>query len=112
MKHLYYLTIIIFVLALPLPTHAQSTEIKGTVTDVETQEPLPGVSVVIKGTIQGTVSDAEGRFAITTKQAPVTLTFSLVGFRAQEVEVLEGTDEDLPVQLTAGSVLGDGVVVT
>ncbi len=89
-----------------------STPIQGTVVDVESNEPLPGVNIMVKGTILGTITDSEGKFSIKPKTLPVTLTFSLVGFRLQEVEVLEATTEDLPIQLTAGSLLSQEVVVT
>lgn len=89
-----------------------NSPIHGIVSDVETGEPLPGVSVVIKGTVLGTVSDSKGYFALNTKEHPVTLIFSLVGFRTQEVDVLESGTEELPIQLTAGSLLGQGVVIT
>ena len=89
-----------------------NTSIQGSVVDVETNEPLPGVSVVIKGTILGTVTDSRGKFLITPREFPVTLTFSLIGFRNQEVEVYEASTEVLLVQLTAGSLLGEGIVIT
>ena len=89
-----------------------SATIQGTVVDVESNEPLPGVSVTIKGTILGTVTDINGKFLIAPKEVPVTLNFSLIGFRNQEVEVYEFSSEDLSVQLTAGSLLGEGVVIT
>ncbi len=112
---LFYFIILAFTFTLPIQTSAQSPNanaaIQGSVVDVETNDPLPGVSVTIKGTIQGTVSDGQGKFALNVKQLPVTLTFTLVGFRSQEVEVVDAAEE-LPVQLTAGSLLGEGVVVT
>jgi iron complex outermembrane recepter protein len=83
--------------------------IKGAVTDVETNEPLPGVNVVIKGTVQGVVSDADGKFSLTAKSLPITLVFSASGFRTQEVEVADASEE-LPIQLTAGSQIGEVTV--
>jgi iron complex outermembrane receptor protein len=83
--------------------------IQGTVTDVETNEPLPGVNVVIKGTVQGVVSDVDGKFSLTAKALPITLVFSAAGFRTQEVEVADASEE-LPIQLTAGSQIGEVTV--
>jgi iron complex outermembrane receptor protein len=91
---------------------ANTTPVQGTVVDVETNEPLPGVSVAVKGTIVGTVTDVNGKFKLVPKQVPVTLVFSLTGFRSQEVEIFEASAEDLPIQLTSGSILGEGVVIT
>jgi len=90
----------------------ESSPIRGSVVDVETNEPLPGVSVVIKGTVLGTVTDREGKFLISPRQYPVTLIFSLIGFRNQEVEVFEASAEILEIQLTEGALLGEGVVIT
>jgi len=86
--------------------------IRGSIVDVENNEPLPGVSITVKGTILGTVTDSNGRFELMPKGFPVTLDISLVGFRTQEVEVPEASAEDLAIQLTGGSVLGQEVVVT
>src|SRR6267378_6206405 len=58
---------------------AVNNTIKGSVVDVENNEPLPGVSVTVKGTILGTVTDNNGRFELTPKGFPVTLDISLVG---------------------------------
>src|SRR5687767_6244569 len=77
-------------------TEAQDT-IKGYVVDIETNEPLPGVSVAVKGTTAGTVSDVDGKFSLVAKSFPVTLVFSATGFRSQEVEVVD-TSEELPIQ--------------
>jgi iron complex outermembrane receptor protein len=93
-------------------TAANTIPVQGSVVDVESNEPLPGVSVAVKGTVVGTITDYNGKFKLTTKELPVTLVFSLTGFRPQEVEVFEASTEELPIQLTAGSLLGEGVVIT
>jgi outer membrane receptor protein involved in Fe transport len=112
MKIGYYLGFVVIILLTPLLTQAQNNAIVGTILDVETNEPLPGVNVYVKGTVLGTISDSQGKFSITPKAFPTTLTFSLVGFRSQDVEVPEASDEELPIQLTEGSLLGQEVVVT
>jgi iron complex outermembrane recepter protein len=94
------------------PAPVNTTPIQGSVVDVETNEPLPGVSVSVKGTVVGTVTDFNGKFKLTPKELPVTLVFSLTGFRPQEVEVFEPSTEELPIQLTSGSLLGEGIVIT
>lgn len=117
MKILYTLATI-GILFLPLVGRAQSataantTPITGSVVDVETNESLPGVSVAVKGTIAGTVTDVDGKFKLIPKNLPATLVFSLTGYRPQEVEIFEPFEEDLPIQLTSGALLGEGVVVT
>jgi iron complex outermembrane receptor protein len=116
MKLLYRLLLVVLLVASAHYSWAQNvapnaTPVQGYVTDVESNQPLPGVSISIKGTVQGTVTDRNGKFVITPKEVPVTLIFSLTGFRSQEVEIVESSSEELPVQLTSGSIL-EAVVVT
>ena len=63
---------------------SQSTTITGTVSDND-GVPLPGASIVEKGTTNGTQSDFDGNFAI-TGDSPVTLVVSYIGFTSQEVQ--------------------------
>jgi alpha-2-macroglobulin len=65
--------------------------INGTVYD-ENNLPLPGATIVIKGTTNGTVSDYEGRFALDADESIVTLVVSFIGFRTKELEVQFGSD--------------------
>src|SRR3712207_264113 len=63
-------------------------EISGHVTDQEAKDPLPGVSVYVKGTVTGTVTNNTGDFSLRTRlRFPFTLVFSSVGFQQQEYEV-------------------------
>src|SRR5690606_30365541 len=57
--------------------------IRGQVTD-ETATPLPGVSVLVKGTTTGTITDADGRFTLNVPDEG-TIVFSYVGFVTQEI---------------------------
>lgn len=65
---------------------AQSITIEGNVMDLN-KEPLPGVTVVIKGTSKGVITDMDGSFIITDAPRNSTLQFSFVGMRTQEVSV-------------------------
>ncbi len=69
----------------------QSTTITGTVTDARSGEPLAGVNVVIKGTTQGTVCDANGAFSLTIPSGTETLLASFIGYRTLEVPISAGT---------------------
>jgi len=60
--------------------------VSGKVTD-ERNQPLPGVTVIIKGTTQGTVTDIDGAYSITSVPAQSTLVFSFVGMRTREIAV-------------------------
>jgi TonB-linked SusC/RagA family outer membrane protein len=60
--------------------------ISGKVTD-ESNEPLPGVNVLVKGTTVGTVTDIDGNYQLTAPDDATTLVFSSVGYAGLEVEI-------------------------
>jgi TonB-linked SusC/RagA family outer membrane protein len=60
--------------------------VTGVVTD-EKGEPLPGVTVTIKGSTQGTISDVKGKYSITVKDQGAYLVFTFIGYTSQEVAV-------------------------
>lgn len=64
----------------------QQKSVSGTVTD-ESGQPLPGVTVLIKGTSQGTVTNVDGNYSISNLPEDATLVFSFVGMLTQEVVV-------------------------
>jgi TonB-linked SusC/RagA family outer membrane protein len=70
---------------------AQSKEIRGKVTD-SSGSPLPGVTVVVKGTIKGIITDIDGAFALTVTGENQTLIFSFVGMITQEISVDGNSD--------------------
>lgn len=87
---------------------AQSRAITGQVKD-EAANPLPGVSIVEKGTNNGTVTDADGNFHLSV-QDNATLVISFIGMRAMEVPV--GTQTTLSVIMQSDvTELGEVVVV-
>jgi TonB-linked SusC/RagA family outer membrane protein len=65
---------------------AQTVQVSGVVTDAADGQPLPGVSVVVKGTTVTTSTDANGRYTINVA-GDATLVFSFIGMKAQEVAV-------------------------
>ncbi|WP_372933257.1 TonB-dependent receptor [Mariniphaga sediminis] len=64
----------------------QNLKITGKVTDSDGQ-PLPGVTVVVKGTTQGTVTNADGEYALTDIPEDGILVFSFIGMKSQEIPV-------------------------
>lgn len=81
-------------------TGAQQLTVSGTVTD-ESGLPLPGVTVVIKGTSQGTVTNADGNFSLSNISEDATLVFSFVGMKTQEVAVKNQNVIDVSMQVDA-----------
>lgn len=64
----------------------QQKEITGLVTD-SSGEPLPGVTIVVKGTTKGTITDTDGRYSLRDVPGNATLVFSFVGMKNQELPV-------------------------
>lgn len=77
--------------------------IKGRVTD-EKQEPMPGVSVVVVGTTNGTSTDAAGNYALKVADGAYKITYSFVGFAAVTKSItVAGSDVSLDARLEASS---------
>ena len=73
--------------------------ISGAVTDLQTNAPLPGVSVLVKGSQLSTYTDTKGTYKITVPDGDVTLIFSYVGYNRKEVPV--GNKATINVQMEA-----------
>ena len=81
--------------------------VSGVITDGT--EPLPGVSVSIKGSAVGTISDAIGRYTINAPNSEAVIVFSFVGFTTQEIIV--GSQRIIDVMLSEDAQYIDEVVV-
>lgn len=86
---------------------AQRT-ITGKVTD-ESDAPLIAVSILVKGTSIGTVTDFEGNYALEMPEGATTLVFSYTGFNSQEIAI--GTSNIIDVKMVQGVALDEVVVV-
>ena len=75
----------------------QAVDVNGTVTD-PTGFPLPGVTVLKKGTTSGTITDGNGNYSISEVSADATLIFSFIGMKSQEVFVDGRTKIDVVLQ--------------
>ncbi|HEY8782414.1 MAG TPA: SusC/RagA family TonB-linked outer membrane protein [Mucilaginibacter sp.] len=85
MKKIKYLLILFFLF--PLSLLAQQTIISGKVMDLADGAALPGVSVQIKGTTTGTVTDVAGKFRLTVPGPAAILQVSYIGYETQEIAV-------------------------
>ena len=86
---------------------AQGISINGTVT--EGGDPIPGVTVMVKGTNIGVATDMNGRFQITAPNEDAVLQFSFVGYTT--IEVVVGSRRAFDIEMTEGSQMLDEVVV-
>jgi len=102
--------LIVCLLAASLTTFAQDITISGTVRSSDKQEGVPSVSILVKGSTQGTSTAQDGSFKITVKQLPVVLIASSVGFETQEITIADkGTPVMISIVPSAG--LGQEVVI-
>jgi TonB-linked SusC/RagA family outer membrane protein len=65
----------------------QEVNIRGTVTDANTGEPLPGVNIIVEGTTLGTISDSNGGYSISVPDTEATLLFSFIGYITESITV-------------------------
>lgn len=79
-------------------TYSQKT-VTGVVTDASTQETLPGVNIVLKGTSTGTITDSEGKYSLEVPEEGGTLRFSFVGYTPKEVEIGDKTTLKVSLQM-------------
>src|SRR6478736_3563906 len=88
----------------------QETKLTGTIKDSETNEPIIGANIVIKGKLTGTITDAKGNFTLnTTAKPPFTLTVSVIGYTKQEIEVTDA-NQSVSVNLVSKAELLDEFV--
>lgn len=106
LRHKGFYVLFIFAWIVCQQSHAQS-QIRGTVLSND-GEPLPGVSILLKGTKQGVSTDIEGKFSVSASPQTV-LVFSFVGYQTQEVTV--GNQTTLSIKLMPDTQTLDEVVV-
>lgn len=82
---LYKLSCVFFMLCLPILAHGQAKTVKGKVTAASDGFPLPGVTVIVKGTTTGTITNAAGEYSLNVPDQNTVLEFSFIGFERQEV---------------------------
>lgn len=80
------ISFIVFVSMLGHFAYSQATTVTGVVSD-EGGTPLPGASVVVSGTANGTQTDFDGNYTLTNVDSNASLSFSYIGFVAQQVEL-------------------------
>ncbi len=97
----------------PSEVVAQGTVVSGSVTDAQTGDPLIGVNILVKGQVIGTISDIKGEFRLKINQSPpLSLIFSMVGYSSQEIAVTSDNVNNLTVELSEQTLLGQEIVVS
>lgn len=104
----YMLVACMMVLLGSIDALAQERTITGTVKSSEDGEALPGVSILVKGTTIGSVTDRDGNYQLTVPEGAV-LVVSFVGFKSQEIAVNSQTKIDVTLETDVTSL--DEIVV-
>jgi iron complex outermembrane receptor protein len=89
---------------------AQDRTVSGQVTDSDTDEPIPGVNILIQGTTQGTVSDIDGNYELSVPSDGAILMYSYVGYKSQTIDI--GTRSTVNIALVADVTALSEIVVT
>ncbi|HVN56781.1 MAG TPA: TonB-dependent receptor [Bacteroidales bacterium] len=76
----------------------QTLQVSGTVTSSGDGQPIPGVSVTVKGTTLGALTGADGKYTINVPSNAQTLMFSFIGFRTQEVKLTGSNKVDVVLE--------------
>jgi TonB-linked SusC/RagA family outer membrane protein len=88
------------------PTSTQDVKqitIKGKVTAREDNSPLPGVTVLVKGTTNGTATTPDGNYSLVAEDNATTLVFSFVGYKTQEVAINKRTQINVALEVDASA---------
>lgn len=109
MKNLYKLGCSLVFLLMTMGAIAQQRVVTGKVTDASGVG-IPGVNLVIKGTSNGTATDATGSYSIQVPGDQSVIVFSFIGFTTQEIQV--GSRASIDVSLEASAETLSEVVVT
>ena len=104
-----YFAALLFLTVLEGNSMAQKFQVTGRVTDAANGTPLFGVSIGIKGTSTGSISDVEGKFTIQAPSKQATIVFSSVGYKPMEIVV--GNQTQLSVLMVQEITQLDQIVV-
>jgi outer membrane receptor protein involved in Fe transport len=109
MRHFFLVSF--FVMITATASWAQ-TNLAGIITD-EKDQPLAGVTIVVRGTNTGTITQADGAFSLSTNESlPLTISVSFIGYKREDIVVRGNNFRNITVKLTEEAILTDEVVVS
>lgn len=103
-----YFILFCILVSFPLIGYGQF-EVRGKVTDSQSDQPLAGVTVVIKGSTTGTLTDIDGNYSILAPSEKSILAFSFIGYISREVTV--GNQKEIDIALETDVLRLEEVVV-
>ena len=102
------LPLLLFLLPYPAlvlyPQVSEKTSINGTVTDANTGYPVPYVSVYLKGTTVGTITDTTGRYHLETPMSANEIVFSFLGYQTETRVIKMGVSQIINIRLKLSSI--------
>ncbi len=104
--------VLFILLSLLLSSAAYTQGIKGKVTDAKTSLGLPGVSILLQGTNNGTVTDADGNYSVAIATGSYQMVVSFIGYTSQTIKVNVDGQKEVNVVLAEGASVLDEIVVT
>ncbi|WP_339840046.1 SusC/RagA family TonB-linked outer membrane protein [uncultured Maribacter sp.] len=105
-----FLTLLLLLVCSTIKAQNTNFEVSGTVTSSEDNVPLPGVSIVLKGTTSGVTTDFDGNYNVKVPNGNGTLIFSYIGFETREISVNNQSTININLEVDAQAL--DEVVVT
>lgn len=113
MKNFYKSSLAVILLMISASFSFGQTTVSGTITDAATGESIPGVNIVVKGRVAGTISGTNGTYTLKSTDAPpITLTFSYIGYASQEITIQDANTTGLDVKMEEQATLGQEVVIS
>ena len=89
--------------------NAQNRKLSGTVTSADDGTAIPGVTVLVKGTSNGVLTDVDGKYSINVAKEATALQFSFIGMEKQEVAI--GVSNIIDISMVAIATTLDEIVV-
>lgn len=117
MTHVTFLqprTVLVFAtlsVLLSAPVSAQTTKVRGNISDASTGAPVPFVNIVFKITNIGTISDDNGNYFMETRNASDSLVFMLVGYKPQRVKVKKYAFQEINIKMEPINTMLDEITV-
>ncbi len=93
-----------------LKVNAQ-TSVKGRVLDANTNEPLPFINIVFKGTTIGTTTDFDGHYIISTDKIADSLVFNYLGYLRKAVKVKQSQSQEIDIILEANTITLKEIII-
>ena len=106
------LLILILAVLFPGMTMTAQTIISGQVSDQQTGQPLPHVSILAEGSDVRTVTNDDGRFTLKTVQRPQYVQLSHIGYKTRRFRIEEGSTDNLHIRMQGSSVVLSEIVVS